>query len=234
MYTVTRFVLLQKVVFAIVLLLPTTLGFAAPILLDFSTPTNRTYSAPLKPMDEKLATNNKAVAPSSNQLEETIALQAKNNGLSPNFIKAVIDVESNFNHVALSPKGAIGLMQVMPETAARYGKYNLYNSTENITVGTKHLAYLMSRYKNVPYALAAYNAGEGNVDKYQGIPPFAETQSYVLKVLKAYNQRLDRALLSAKPGKSSDSNIKPLKVKETNTKLSNNAKPSPKVILLSL
>lgn len=65
-----------------------------------------------------------------------------------------------------------------------YGSYNLYNPNDNITVGSKHLAYLIKKYQYLPYALAAYNAGEGNVDKYNGIPPFAETQNYVLKVFE--------------------------------------------------
>ena len=78
-------------------------------------------------------------------------------------------------------------MQVLPTTAAQYGNYNLLNPKENITVGTRHFAYLMNKYQGqVHLALAAYNAGEGNVAKYGGIPPFTETRQYIIKVSKYY------------------------------------------------
>lgn len=107
-------------------------------------------------------------------------------GIDPYLIIAIIHVESNFIAHARSPKGAIGLMQVMPATARQYGDYDLYQPKDNIMVGTRHFSYLMRRYGSIPHALAAYNAGQGNVDKYKGIPPFGETQAYVKKVLASY------------------------------------------------
>lgn len=105
--------------------------------------------------------------------------------LDPALVKAVIHVESDFNPLAVSPKGARGLMQLMPHTAARYREKDLFSPIANIDVGTRHLATLIERYpQDIQLALAAYNAGEHNVDRYQGIPPFRETRDYVKKVLK--------------------------------------------------
>lgn len=104
-------------------------------------------------------------------------------------IKAVIRAESNFDPYAVSHKGARGLMQLMPQTAAQYKEYDLFSPVANIDVGVKHLSYLLRRYSSdVVLALAAYNAGEQNVKKYSGIPPFRETQNYVKKVIKFQNQ----------------------------------------------
>lgn len=105
--------------------------------------------------------------------------------IDPALVKAVIHVESDFNPLAVSPKGARGLMQLMPLTAARYHQKDLFSPMANIDVGTRHLAVLIQRYPHdIRLALAAYNAGEHNVDRYRGIPPFRETQDYVKKVLK--------------------------------------------------
>jgi soluble lytic murein transglycosylase-like protein len=102
-------------------------------------------------------------------------------------IKAVIRQESAFKIDAKSRKGAMGLMQLMPGTAKQYKVQDILDPKQNIYAGTQHLRYLIKRYDNITLALAAYNAGEGAVAKYNGIPPYPETQNYVKKVLNWYD-----------------------------------------------
>src|SRR5882672_6049677 len=102
-------------------------------------------------------------------------------------IWAVIRVESGFDPRAVSPKGARGLMQLMPETAAILGVRDIFNPRENIHAGARHLRGLMERFRyDLPLALAAYNAGERPVTSYRGIPPYPETREYVARVLRYY------------------------------------------------
>ncbi len=102
-------------------------------------------------------------------------------------IKAIVHIESSFNPQAVSPKGAQGLMQLMPATASSYNVNNPFNAYDNLRGGIAFFADLMHRYQNdVRLALAAYNAGETAVSKYQGIPPFPETQAYVKHVLQLH------------------------------------------------
>jgi hypothetical protein len=120
--------------------------------------------------------------------EDSISKYATKYGVDSAIVKAVIAVESCYNTGAVSPKGAQGLMQLIPETAARFGVADSFDSSQNIHGGTRYLSWLMKRYDGDLYkAIAAYNAGEGAVDKYQGIPPYNETQHYVRKVLAVYN-----------------------------------------------
>jgi hypothetical protein len=120
--------------------------------------------------------------------EDSIGKYATKYGVDSDIVKAVIAVESCYNTGAVSPKGAQGLMQLIPETAARFGVEDSFDSSQNIHGGTRYLSWLMKRYDGDLYkAIAAYNAGEGAVDKYQGIPPYNETQHYVRKVLAVYN-----------------------------------------------
>jgi Transglycosylase SLT domain len=115
---------------------------------------------------------------------ELIREVAERHGVGADLVEAVIRVESGGNPGAVSPKGARGLMQLMPATAAVLGVRNAFDPRENIEGGVRHLRYLMERYQgNLPFALAAYNAGEGAVSQHSGIPPYPETQQYVRKVL---------------------------------------------------
>jgi len=119
---------------------------------------------------------------------EAIASAAAENGIEPSLVSAVIAAESNFNPRAVSSKGALGLMQLMPATAAELGVSNVWDPEQNIRGGTTHLARLLSKYGDVSLALAAYNAGEGTVERHGGIPPFAETRQYVDRVLGTYRR----------------------------------------------
>jgi soluble lytic murein transglycosylase-like protein len=108
------------------------------------------------------------------------------NGVSPDLVRAVIQAESAFNPRARSVKGAMGLMQLMPATAAQYGVVDPYDPRENIRAGVAYLASLLSRYAgNVELALAAYNAGPAAVQKYGSVPPYRETRNYVNKIRQA-------------------------------------------------
>ncbi len=105
-------------------------------------------------------------------------------GVDPWLVESVIRAESAFNPTAVSRTGARGLMQLMPRTAAMLGVRDSFNPRENIEGGVRHLRYLLDRYPgNIPLAVAAYNAGERAVDSHRGIPPYAETQQYVQRVL---------------------------------------------------
>lgn len=121
------------------------------------------------------------------ELEEAVARYAAEYRLSPALLMAVMKAESDFNPTVISRAGAVGLMQLIPETAIRHDVRNLYDTKENIAGGARHLRYLLDRFHgNVRLALAAYNAGERKVDRYRQVPPFKETRIYVKKVMGFY------------------------------------------------
>ena len=108
--------------------------------------------------------------------------EARKNDLAPELVAAVVEAESDFRVTLVSDKDARGLMQIVPETGRLLGAEDLFNADQNITAGTKYLRYLIDRFRDPRVALAAYNAGEGNVEKWGGIPPFPETTAYLARV----------------------------------------------------
>jgi soluble lytic murein transglycosylase-like protein len=120
---------------------------------------------------------------------ELIDNAARKYGLPPAFVRAVVATESAYHADAISPKGAIGLMQLMPATARELGA-DPKNPAQNVDAGTRYLRDLLLKYENHAYhALAAYNAGPGAVDKYHGVPPYRETQNYILSVLRNWKKQ---------------------------------------------
>lgn len=148
---------------------------------------NATLLRALKEVEEakqdfsKPATGNKA------QLINMINKVARENGVDEKLVQALIKQESGFNTKAKSKAGAIGLMQLMPATAKAMGVKDPYNATQNVEGGVKYLKSLLNKYNgNIILSLAAYNAGPAAVDKYDGVPPYKETQNYVKNILANY------------------------------------------------
>jgi len=136
-----------------------------------------------------LQTRRAAWKPLSNpQLESLITKYSRYYGVDPSLIRAVMRHESGFNTQAVSPKGAQGLMQLMPSTAKDLNVSRPFDPRENIVGGVKYIKGLMASYGDLRLALAAYNAGPGTVQKYAGIPPYRETMNYVKKVIRYYNE----------------------------------------------
>lgn len=133
-----------------------------------------------------------------NAFDPIIKQAASQHGISEGLIKAVMHTESGFNVNARSPVGAQGLMQLMPATARRFNVSNAFDPQQNIMAGAKYLSWLMKRFKgNTSLVLAGYNAGEGNVAKYGGIPPFKETQDYVRRVSSRYSNLYSNGISSS-------------------------------------
>src|SRR6185369_10640196 len=166
--------------------------FALLSLFLFSNLTGLLFSHVLAPVAVASAdTTTPADMPTSGdpELDRIILEAGQKQGVDPRFIHAVIWQESKYKVEARSHAGAQGLMQLMPATAKRFGCEHPDNPEENITAGTKYLSWLLKRFSgNVELALAGYNAGEGSVDKYDGIPPYSETQNYVKIITGRYGK----------------------------------------------
>jgi soluble lytic murein transglycosylase-like protein len=155
-------------------------------------------------------------APAATGLEQTVERIAEQNALPPELLHSVIKVESNYNPYAVSSKGALGMMQLIPSTAKRFGVGDVFNPVENIQGGAKYLRYLLDLYNgNYPLALAAYNAGEGAVAKHGGVPPYKETQNYLRLVKTQLDKRPAKPAAAAppKPEPPRDPNA-PAKIRE--------------------
>lgn len=145
-------------------------------------PSAKTYS--ISPAIDTTVRTTKPLSRRAAQYQSLIEEHATRNGLSIDLVRALIQAESAFNPRAVSPKGALGLMQLMPSTAAEYGVLDAFNPVENVRAGVKYLKRLLDGYEgNVELALAAYNAGPGAVKKYGGkVPPYRETKNYVARI----------------------------------------------------
>lgn len=129
------------------------------------------------------------------QFDPVIRKVAGEQGLDPDLLRSLVSVESNFDPVAISPKGAMGLTQLMPETARSLGVDNVFHPEQNLGAGAKYLRTLLDKYDgDLTLALAAYNAGEKAVETYQGIPPYPETEMYVREVLRRYRKAKERSV----------------------------------------
>jgi soluble lytic murein transglycosylase-like protein len=123
-------------------------------------------------------------------LDEVVREASSRNRLDPDFVNSVIKAESNFQSRAVSPKGAQGLMQLMPGTAAQLGVKDPFDPKANVEAGTAHLSALLDQYKDDPVkALAAYNAGAHRVEQYHGVPPYRETRAYVASIVRDFNAK---------------------------------------------
>lgn len=146
-------------------------------------PTDRRFE-PVAPLERA----RRAARLPSGAYDRLIRAEARRAGVPAALVKAVVHAESAFDPRAVSPKGAMGLMQLMPETAKALGVARPFHAPQNVGAGTRYLRRLHERYGSWTWALAAYNAGPRAVDRYGGVPPFAETRAYVRRVLSYYRR----------------------------------------------
>jgi soluble lytic murein transglycosylase-like protein len=139
-----------------------------------------------------------AIAPRPFDLNQAVKTASGTYQLDPDLVTSVIRAESDFNIHALSPKGAQGLMQLMPQTATQLGVHNAFDPQANVEAGTRYLRELLERYNfDLIKALAAYNAGPQRVEQYNGVPPYYETKAYVARIVRDFNKKKQAAKSTA-------------------------------------
>ncbi len=149
-------------------------------------PTNAATTAPPSPATQAF------------DIDQVVREASSKNRLDPDFVRSVISAESNFKVHAVSKKGALGLMQLMPSTAAQLGVADPFDPKANVEAGTAHLSALLDRYNNDPIkALAAYNAGAHRVKQYNGVPPYRETRAYISKIVRDFNAKKQAQMKAA-------------------------------------
>ncbi|VAX18045.1 Soluble lytic murein transglycosylase precursor [hydrothermal vent metagenome] len=154
----------------------------------------------------KGATTRRFIQPASGRYDSLIRNAALQYGLDPMLVKSVIKIESGFQRFAISPKGAKGLMQLMPQTAKEMKVKNIFDAAQNINGGSRYLKLMLDKFGSTRLALAAYNAGPTAVKKHKGVPPYPETKNYVKKVFAAYKRLTGRPKVQtvAQNGKTQD------------------------------
>jgi soluble lytic murein transglycosylase-like protein len=161
-----------------------------PAISKAATPERPSPATKLFPSSTPQTANQQQALVDRRSLDEMVSGAGQRHQIDPDFINSVIRAESGFNNRAVSKKGAQGLMQLMPQTASHLGVANSFDPNSNVEGGTKYLRELLEKYNyDVPKALAAYNAGPGRVDRYRGVPPYFETQTYVAKIIRDFNRK---------------------------------------------
>jgi len=162
-------------------------------------------------------------------LNEVINSISDQHHLDPDLISSVIHAESGFNPRAVSPKGARGLMQLMPQTASKLGVTNSFDPRANVEGGTRYLSELLQRYNfDLVKALAAYNAGPGRVEQYRGVPPYYETRAYVAKIVRDFNRKKLAQRKAAAATAKLNKKVTPTPATVKQAALPNNASQSPR------
>jgi soluble lytic murein transglycosylase-like protein len=182
----------------------------APAVVPTSAPTVASTAVP--PVASSRPAKPPALKPQD--IKEVVNTVSDQHHIDPDFINSVIHAESGFNPHAVSPKGAQGLMQLMPGTASKLGVSNAFDPRANVEGGTRYLTELLERYNfDVVKALAAYNAGPGRVQQYGGVPPYYETRAYVARIVRDYNRKKiaerQAAAAAAKAARNKQANPRP-------------------------
>ena len=166
-------------------------------------------------------------------LDDVVREAAKRNRLDPDFVSSVIKAESNFKTHAVSKKGAQGLMQLMPATAAELGVTDPFDPTANVEAGTAHLSALLDKYHDDPVkALAAYNAGAHRVKQYNGVPPYYETRAYIAKIVRDFNAKKRAQMKAATATRSAAPKSALAPAKTVNSKPIKKSKPRQAAVLV--
>jgi soluble lytic murein transglycosylase-like protein len=172
---------------------------------------NKPAANPMAPAQTAMSSKVTAVpsaATTAFDLDQVVREASSRNRLDPDFVSSVIMAESNFKTHAVSKKGALGLMQLMPGTAAQLGVADPFDPKANVEAGTAHLSALLDRYNNDPIkALAAYNAGAHRVKQYNGVPPYRETRAYINKIVRDFNAK-KRAQMKASGATNASTPVK--------------------------
>ena len=198
-----------------------------PAVSESTAPATSTLSAaqPAAPVETPV---NAATTTSKADIDQLVREASSRHQLDPDFVSSVIKAESNFHTRAVSRKGAQGLMQLMPQTAAKLGVKDAFDPQANVEAGTAHLSALLDMYHNDPIkALAAYNAGAHRVQQYNGVPPYFETRAYVSKIVRDFNAKKRAQAKAAQASTAQTAKVQPAATKKATAPAAKNNPPKP-------